>query len=132
MRILELTTYSAGGCGVFARVKEEAIRLAERGHEVVIFSSNFTKGSTDIAIYKEKLGKVLIRRFPAKKLGGESYMKWEFEEEALRFNPDIIIAHSYRHKHTTKIINLKEKLHCKIFLVTHAPFGSSTRTLPAR
>ncbi len=78
MKILELTNYSAGICGVWNRVKEEAARLSKKNHEVVVFSSNFTKGSDEIAKSKDKIGGVLIRRFPARKLGGESFMKWDF------------------------------------------------------
>ena len=54
-------------------------------------------------------------------------MSWDFKKEALKYSPDIIIAHSYRHLHTTKALAIAEKLNkqgkrCKIFLVTHAPF----------
>jgi hypothetical protein len=34
------------------------------------------------------------------------WFKGEAFEEALRFNPDIIIAHGYRHLHTTKSLEL--------------------------
>ena len=123
MKILELTNYSAGGCGVWVRVKQEAELLAERGHEVKVFSSNITKGSKIKAPQTEMLGKVEIIRFPAIKLGGESFLNWKFKEEALKFKPDIIFAHMYRHLHTTKALKLAEQIKCKIFLVTHAPFA---------
>ncbi len=138
MRILELTTFSAGICGVWARVKEESIGLSKLGHEVAIFSSNFTKGSKEIAKERDKIEKVAIRRFPARKLGGESFMSWNFENEALNFSPDVIIAHSYRQTHTLKALKIAEALKkrgkkCKVFLVTHAPFArSSTRSILAR
>lgn len=127
MRILELTNYSSGGCGVFARVKQEAQLLAERGHEVMIFSSNIEKGSGNIIKENDKIGKVKIKRFPAKKLGGESFMVWYFEKEAEKFKPDIIMAHGYRHPHTTRALCLAKKIKCKVFLVTHAPFGRDKR-----
>jgi len=38
MKILELCNFSAGICGVWARVREEATRLAERVNEVRVFS----------------------------------------------------------------------------------------------
>ena len=123
MRILELTNFSAGGCGVFARVKEESLRLSNLGHTVKIFSSNLEKGTWKIVAENEKIGRASITRFKAKRLGGESYIRWNFEEEALRFKPDIIIAHGYRHIHTLKALKLKNKLDCKVILVTHAPFG---------
>tara|TARA_Y100000310_G_C20570730_1_gene757875 strand:+ start:175 stop:1287 length:1113 start_codon:yes stop_codon:yes gene_type:complete len=130
MKILELTNYSAGICGVFSRVKEESLRLSKIGHEVKIFSSNFTKGSSKKASELDDFNGIEIKRFPTKKLGGESFMKWDFEKEAAKYNPDVIIAHSYRQYHTTKALKIKNKLKCKVFLVTHAPFArSSSRTL---
>lgn len=121
MRILELTNFSKGICGVFARVKEESKRLS-KNHEVMIFSSNFTKGSNEIAERNDEIYNVRIKRFPAKNLGGESFMFWDFEKDAIAFNPDVIICHSYRHPHTIKALKIKKKLNCKVFLVTHAPF----------
>jgi glycosyltransferase involved in cell wall biosynthesis len=130
MKILELTNFSAGGCGVWTRVKNESKLLAEKGHEVKVFSSNFVKGSKLKAQKTESLEKFQIQRFPAKRLGGEGFLKWEFEKEALEFKPDLIIAHSYRQLHTTKALKLKKIIGCKVFLVTHAPFDrSSTRNL---
>jgi len=127
LKILELTNFSAGICGVWQRVKEESARLREKGYDVRVFSSNATKGNADIACESEILNNVKINRFPFKKLGGESFMNWNFEQEALDFSPDIIICHSYRHLHTTKALKIAEKLekqgkNCKVFLVTHAPF----------
>lgn len=129
MKILELTNYTAGGCGVGARAMREAKLLAERGYEVQIFSSNLIKGSDGIAPKEENSQGVRIRRFPAKKLGGESFLSWRFEKEALDFRPDVIIAHAYRHLHTTRALSVAKKLGAKIFLVTHAPFArNETRT----
>ncbi|MEK6848556.1 MAG: glycosyltransferase family 4 protein [Nanoarchaeota archaeon] len=57
-------------------------------------------------------------------------MSWNFYSAALDFAPDIIIAHGFRHLHTVKALKIKEKLNCKVFLVTHAPFieNNSTRS----
>ena len=129
MKILELTNYSAGGCGVFARVKQEAQLLVERGHEVMIMSSYFEKGTNKIMPLEDKLGNIKIRRFPASKIGGESFMSWHFEKEAEEFRPDVIIAHGYRHPHTTRALCLKKKIDCKVFLVTHAPFARDRRSI---
>lgn len=128
MKILELTNFSAGLCGVGARVKEEAVRLSKKGHEVVIFSSNFTKGNNLIAPSRDNIENVKIFRFAAKKLGGESFMKWDFEHAALEFKPDVIIAHSYRHVHTTKALKIAKKLGARVYLVTHAPFVETNKT----
>src|SRR3989344_129994 len=136
MRILELCPYSAGICGVWSRVREEAKRLVNReGNDVRVFSSNLVKGSGEKAQKEEVIDEFIVKRFPAIKLGGESFMYWRFTKEALAFEPDIIIAHNYRHIHTTtalkiaKILRKKGK-HVKVFLVTHAPFveGDITRS----
>ena len=61
-------------------------------------------------------------------------MSWDFEKEALEFEPEIIIEHSYRHLHTIRALKVAEILRrkgkkCKGFLVTHAPFERKlTRT----
>ena len=57
-------------------------------------------------------------------------MHWDFIDEGLKFNPNIIIAHNYRHLHTLKSLTLKKKLNnnCKVFLVTHAPFVQKNTT----
>ncbi len=152
IKILELTNFSSGICGVFARVKEEAVRLKKRGYEVRIFSSNFVKGTDKIAPDHEVLHGIPITRFPASKLGGESYMYWKEEDKAillhgregeaavlkklndLNFKPDLIIAHSYRHTHTVIASRIAKKLGAKSFLVTHAPFtpGNASRSLAAK
>lgn len=139
MKILEICPFSAGGCGVWARAKQESLELAKRGHEIMVFSSNATKGCDDTAPTNENIGEIRIMRFPYKKLGGESFMRFSFEKEAINYEPDVIIAHNYRHLHTTKAIKVAEKLRksgkkCKVFLVTHAPFveGNITRSFIAK
>ena len=135
MKILELCHFSAGICGVWTRVREESLRLSDKGNEVRVFSSNLTKGTNEIASDLDRIGKVVIRRFSAIKLGGESFMKWNFEKEALEYEPEIIIAHCYRHPHTTKALKVAETLRnkgkkCKVFLVTHAPFERNETRKP--
>ena len=51
-------------------------------------------------------------------------MKFNYFNEAIRLEPDIIIAHNYRHMHTTQALKVVEELRkrgkkVKIFLVTH-------------
>lgn len=128
IKILELCHFSAGICGVWNRVKEESARLADLGYEVRVFSSNAVKGSKEIAKPSETINKVRIKRFPYLKLGGESFMYWNFIKEAIDYSPDIIIAHVYRHPHTTSALKVKRILEksgkkCIVFLVTHAPFN---------
>lgn len=128
MKILELTNYSAGSCGVFARVKKEAVWLSNKKHNVRIFSSNLTKGTNEIVSRDDSLGRVRITRFPSTRLGGESFMRWNFVREAIKFKPDVIIAHSYRHYHTHLALKVARIVGAKCFLVTHAPFTMSTRS----
>ena len=105
MRIIELTNYSKGICGVWARVREEALRLSAKGHEVCVFSSDHIKGEEGKAAPEEQCGPVTNRRFPATKLGGEGFLNWKFYNEASAFKPEIIIAHSYRQLHTTRALS---------------------------
>jgi len=133
MKILELTSFSSGGCGVLARAKFEAELFAKRGHEVIIMSSNLDKGTEEIVPAEDNFGDVKVYRFPAIKLGGESFMYWfnnEAYKKATEFKPDLIIAHNYRHLHTTKALKLGKQLGVPVWLVTHAPFveGNITRT----
>ncbi len=134
MKILELTNYSAGGCGVFARVKQEAQLLAKKGHEVAIFSSNLEKGTNRIVSESDKIGKVKIKRFPATPIkftesymiSGATFIPFKInpiEDAIIKFKPNIIIAHGYRHTYTHIALNAAEKIkNCKTILVTHAPF----------
>ena len=135
MKILEVCPYSAGICGVFSRVLTESQVFINMGHEVKIFSSNGTKGSKIKSQKEEEMNNIKITRFPYMKLGGESFMYWNYTKEALEYSPDIIIVHNYRHLHTTRALKIKKKLEkqgkqCKVILVTHAPFvkNNSTRT----
>ena len=124
LKILEVTTYTAGVCGVSSRVLQEADLLAKHGHEVTIFSTNHVKGRPkEIAPTEERRGRVIIRRFPAIKLGGESFTYWRFKRELLLLRPEIIIVHAFRHTHTTRALHIANKLGIPCVLVTHAPFN---------
>lgn len=123
LKILELTNFSAGGCGVFARVKREAVLLKKAGFDVQIFSSNIEKGTGKIVASADNFEGVPVKRFSALKLGGESFMNWNFKKSALEYSPDIIIAHVYRHIHTLTSLKVAKKINAKVFLVTHAPFN---------
>jgi glycosyltransferase involved in cell wall biosynthesis len=128
MKILEMCMFSAGIDGVFTRVREEAIRLS-KNNEVRIFSSNITKGTNEIAPREENIGRVKIRRFPAVKLGGESYMAFDssLKQAITEYKPKIIIAHSYRHTHTHIALSIGKKIGAKVILVSHGPFGDSSQ-----
>jgi glycosyltransferase involved in cell wall biosynthesis len=127
IKILQVCPYSSGICGVFQRVKQDSIDLEKIGYSICSFSSNITKGTNEISKPEDNIGNIKIKRFKATKLGGESYMYWNYKNEALKLKPDIIIVHNYRHLHTTQALKIKKKLerkghNCKVFLVTHAPF----------
>lgn len=135
LKILEVTTYTAGGCGVGARVLHEAELLAQRGHDVAIFSTDHVKGAPrEKALAEEHRGRVVIKRFPATKLGGESFTSWNFEAAALAFKPEVIIVHAYRHLHTMQALRIARHLNVPCLLVTHAPFntGQESRSLLAK
>ena len=129
-KILILVHYSAGICGVWQRAKVEAIEFKKRGYDVYVFSSNATKGNNNLAKSEEIYEGIKIKRFPFKKLGGEGYLKWEFEKQAIKFKPDIIIAHSYRQIHTEKALKIAKKINAKCFLITHAPFVKNRPFFP--
>jgi len=129
-KILILSNYSAGICGVWQRAKVEAAEFKKRGYDVYVFSSNAVKGNDQIAEAEGVYEGVKIRRFPFKMLGGESYMKWDFEKQAIKLNPDIIIAHNYRHIHTKKALKVAKKINAKCFLITHAPFVENRPFFP--
>src|SRR3989344_3361817 len=62
-------------------------------------------------------------------------MQWNYhdlKEQVKKFNPDVIIAHSYRHTHTVIASRLAKEIGAKSFLVTHAPFGNDSRSFIAK
>ncbi len=129
MKIAEICLYSAGICGVWSRVFEEAKRLKKAGHAVQVFTTNKIKGANNaLASSKEIKEGILIKRFPARHLGGESFMLWDYKKETLKFKPDVIIVHSYRHLHTIKALDIGKECDARVFLVTHAPFSSGNAT----
>ena len=129
-KILILSDYSAGICGVWQRAKVEAAEFKKKGYEVYVFSSNAIKGNNKLAKPEGTYEGVNIRRFPFKLLGGESYMTWNFEKQAIKFKPNIIIAHCYRHILTKKALKVAKKINAKCFLITHAPFVKNRPLIP--
>ena len=69
LRILEITNFSAGICGVWERVKQESLELSKKGYELNIFSSNAKKGSKELAESEDKICDIPIKRFPFMRLG---------------------------------------------------------------
>ena len=113
MKVLILCPYTSGICGVWERAKNEALIYKQQGEEVHIFSSNAVKGSNEIAQPEDKLdGTIPIKRYSYKKLGGESFMTWDKQwiQDACALSPDIIMAHNYRHPHTTGALEVAKML----------------------
>ncbi len=124
MKILEVTAFSKGICGVWARVSQEALELKKLGHEVLVFSSNIKRGSGRIeyACSEEEVNGILVKRFKPFGSFGENSFFWDYEKEALKFKPDVIIVHAYRQYYSTKALKIAKKLGVPCILVTHAPF----------
>lgn len=123
MKILEVTAFSSGFCGLWARVKKEAELLAEKNNEVHVFSSNIHRGSEKIEFAPEfENNKIKIRRFKTKTRIGQNTFFWDYTKEALKLKPDVIICHAYRQYYSTIALKIAKKLNIPCILVTHAPF----------
>jgi len=124
MIILEICPFSAGICGVWARVLQEAKLFVNRGYDVTVFSSNIKRGSGKIEFAKENeiINSVRIKRFKAFWNFGKNTFFWNFKKQALNLRPDIIITHVYRHYHSTRALKIAKDLRIPCILVTHAPF----------
>ena len=123
MKILEIAPFSAGTCGLWARIKSETQLLAKK-HDIYVFSSNIKRGSgrPETAEKYEEINGVKIYRFPVKFHIGENTYFWNFEKEALKLKPDIIITHAYRQFYSSAALKISKKLKIPCFLVTNAPF----------
>jgi glycosyltransferase involved in cell wall biosynthesis len=123
MKILEICPFSAGGCGVWERAKQESLEFSKLGHKVAIFSSNIEKGTNKILETEEKIEKVNIYRFPTKKYPfSKNVMHFDFEKQLEILSPDLVITHLL-HPHSFKALKICNLLNIPIFLVTHAPFN---------
>lgn len=122
IKILEVTAFSAGICGVWTRVFGEASRLAKK-YDVHVFSSDIFRGDSTIkAKHYEEIENIKITRFSTKASFGDNTFFWNYKKEALKLNPDIIIVHAYRQYYSTMALKIAKKLKIPCFLVTHAPF----------
>lgn len=130
MKILEVCEFSAGICGVWTRVKQEASEFAKLGYEVQVFSSNRMQGSNELAKCEEDIGGIKIKRFNAKqgKFISKNVTFFNFDNEIKELKPDVIITHTI-HPHSFKALNyaLTNKIPC--YLVTHAPFNVKRHAL---
>ncbi len=123
MKILEICPFSAGICGVWARVLAESREFARLGHEVRVFSSNIEKGNQTLAKCDEDLEGIAVKRFSAKSsIISKNVTLFDFENEFLDYKPDIVITHLL-HPHSFKALKLCNEYKIPCYLVTHAPFN---------
>lgn len=124
MKILEISPFSEGICGVWSRVLSESKELQNKGHKIHIFSSNIIRGTNEknIANNSERIGDIEIKRFSTFGQFGDNTFFWNFKKEALNLKPDLIITHVYRQYYSTKALKIARKLSIPCVLVTHAPF----------
>ena len=124
MKILEITAFSAGICGLWARVLAES-RLLAKKHDVTVFSSDICReGQGKRAGSYEEIDNVKIKRFTPFSSFGQNTFFWNYGKQAIKLKPDLIITHAYRQYYSTLALNLARKLKIPCFLVTHAPFLS--------
>lgn len=123
LKILEVSPFSSGICGVWTRVKAESELLAEK-YDVSVFSSNILRGTgeKDIACKEETLNNITIKRFPTFFSFGQNTFFWKYRKQALILKPDIIITHAYRQYYSTIALKIAQELKIPCILVTHAPF----------
>jgi len=124
MRILEITAFSSGFCGLWARVEKESELLAKSGHEVFVLSSNIHRGSGNLeyaSLFEQRKNFSIFRFKPFTKFGENTYF-WNFFKKAIKIKPEIIICHAYRQYYSTLALKVAKKLDIPCFLVTHAPF----------
>jgi len=127
MKILEITEFSAGICGVWSRVFHESKELVKKGHEVFVFSSNLEKGTGRTVVEEEVKNNVKIFRFKNKsgifdRIISKNVTHFDFEKKFAEINPDIVITHLI-HPHSFKALKMCMKKNKPCILVTHAPFN---------
>lgn len=122
LKILEITAFSAGFCGLWTRVLAESELLAKE-NAVYVFSSDISRQTKNkTAKPFEIINNVKIRRFQTKGNFGDNTFFWNYYKEALKLKPDVIITHAYRQYYSTLALKVARKLNIPCFLVTHAPF----------
>ncbi len=122
-KILEICPFSAGICGVWARVSSESREFQKLGYDVKVFSSNIVKGGHETASCDEDWGGIKINRFSAKNsFISENVFMFDFEKELKEHKPDLVITHLL-HPHSFKALKVCKELKIPCYLVTHAPFN---------
>jgi len=132
LKILEICEFSAGICGVWQRVKQEASLLAKKNYEVMVFSSDIVKGTDETAPDFEKINGVNIYRFKNNarihKILTKNVTSFNFQKKFNEIKPDIVITHLI-HPHSFKALEMCRKNNIPCYLVTHAPFAIKRKFL---
>ncbi|MBM3247160.1 glycosyltransferase family 4 protein [Candidatus Pacearchaeota archaeon] len=126
LKILEICPFSAGACGVWARVRQESLEFKKLGYRVRVFSSNIEKGTNQIAENKSNIAGIEVIRFKSSNSFSENVKKFNFKKEFKEYNPDIVITHLL-HPHSFLALTLCKKKNIPCYLVTHAPFNVKRR-----
>lgn len=135
MKIVELCPFSAGGCGVWGRVKTESQEFMKLGHQVLVLSSDLEKGTNRRVSTEETVDGVKVKRFRATndyldKFMSQNVVYW-FNKRTLEtienYKPDIVITHLL-HPHSAQLCKRIKQLRkiqpsIKFFIVPHAPFN---------
>ncbi len=137
MKILEITEFSAGVCGVWTRVLAESKEFVKLGHQVTVFSSDIEKGTHKVVAEKEETTPEGIKIVRFKSEQGKldkylsknvSYFNFDkaFEEMVKNNQVNAVITHLI-HPHSFKALKLCQKAKMPCYLVTHAPFNVKRR-----
>lgn len=127
MKILYTCTYSAGGSGVWNRVKSLAEEMIKKKHEVYVFSSNLNPDNKKEIKEYEIVNGMKIFRFRVKSFGSKNAFDFSpshkmMEETFNKIRPDIVDCQTYRHIEGNIISKLCWRLRIPCLLTTHAPF----------
>jgi glycosyltransferase involved in cell wall biosynthesis len=127
MKILIITPFFKGGCGIWKRVENDALALKEAGHEVVIFTSNRIKGTKNNYSNYENWEGIDIHRFRIWFSFGGNSMFFFIVRKLLKIKPEIIHVHGYRHPASLQGALMGFLFRKKTLITTHAPFGKDPR-----
>jgi len=127
MKILEITEFSAGICGVWTRVLAESREFVKLGHEVHVFSSDAIQGTDKKAAADEIIDGIRIRRFASTHNPlTKNVNNFDFKQVLIYLTPDIVITHLI-HPHSFEALRICREQNTPCYLVTHAPFNVKRR-----
>lgn len=121
MRILHVSPFFLPVEGGLERhVYHVSLELLNRGHEVVVFTSNIDRKGRKLPLH-ETLDGIEVRRFPVWLRIGEFGTFWPtFMKHVKDF--DVVHLHNYRHPHALLGALVAKYRRIPNILTTHAPF----------